>query len=204
MARTLRTLAAFLAVLALPACQQLPESREAAAGRPIRSSAKLMQSAAAGGSALALGSPYGAAIVTDLVIGRDRPENLTGVDLANFEAIRPELARLFSATFRETLHREGYVRAALSEGSGADVVTIQPAAMRIAPGYNVGGVEGVATTELEIAVAVRDAGGRFLGWYAVQYSGGVRSAQPVSRNDVLRRAFADAGEQVAKAIARAR
>ena len=170
----------------------------------IRSSAKLMQSAAAGGSALALGSPYGAAIVTDLVIGEGRPENLTGVDLANFEAIRPELARLFGATFRETLRREGYLRRALPGESRADVVTIQPAAMRIAPGYNVGGVEGVAATELEIAVAVRDSGGRFLGWYAVQYSGGLRSVLPVSRNDVLRRAFADAGEQVARAIARAR
>ena len=204
MALTLRTLASFLAVLSLPACQLLPESPEALAGMPIRSSAKLMQSAAAGGSAQALGSPYGAAIVADLVIGKDRPDNLTGVDLANFEAIRPELARLFGTTFRETLHREGYVRLALPGESGADVVTIQPAAMRIAPGYNVGGVEGVAATELEIAVAVRDSGGRFLGWYAVQYSGGLRSVLPVSRNDVLRRAFADAGEQVARAIAKAR
>src|SRR5881394_5703 len=137
MAPILRILAAFCAVLALPACQQLPESREAATGISIRSSAKVMPSAAAGGSVAALGSPYGAAIVPDLVIGGDRPENLTGVDLANFEAIRPELARLFGAAFRETLHREGYVRVGLSGESGADVVTIQPAAMRIAPGYNV-------------------------------------------------------------------
>jgi len=195
MAAILRILAAFCAVLALPGCQQLPESRETTADIPFRSSAILMQSAAAGGSGPVLGSPFGAAIVTDLVIGRDRPENLTGVDLANFEAIRPELARLFGAAFRETLRREGFVRVALSGESGADVVTIQPAAMRVAPG---------AATELEIAVAVRDAGGRMLGWYAVQYNGGLRSAQPVSRNDMLRRAFADAGEQVAKAIARAR
>jgi hypothetical protein len=200
----LRFLAAFFAVLALPACQQLPESREAPNGLSIDSSAKLMPSAAAGGSVAALGSPYDAAIVTDLAIGADRPENLTGFDLANFEAIRPELARLFGTAFRETLRREGYVRVALSGESGADIVTIQPATMRVAPGYNVGGVEGVAATELEIAVAVRDAGGRLLGWYAVQYSGGLRSAQPVPRNDVLRRAFADAGEQVARTIAKAR
>ena len=185
-------------------CQQIPESGESLSPVPMRSSAKLMQTAAAGASAQARGGQYGAAIVKDLEIAGGKPENLTGVDLANFEVMRPELARLFGAAFRETLRREGYVRAALPGESGADVVTIQPAAMRIAPGYNVGGVEGVATTELEIAVAFRDAGGRFLGWYAVQYSGGLRSTQPVSRNDVLRRAFADAGEQVAKAIAKAR
>jgi hypothetical protein len=170
----------------------------------MHSSARLMQNAAAGGSAPARGSPYGAAIVKDLAIGKGRPENLTGFDLANFEAMRAELATLFGATFRETLQREGYVRLALPGESGADVVTIQPATMRIAPGYNVGGVEGVAPTELEIAVAVLDARGRFLGWYAVQYSGELPSTLPVSRADVLRRAFADAGEQVARAIAKAR
>jgi hypothetical protein len=42
---------------------------------------------------------------------------------------------------------------------------------------------------------VRDARGRLLGWYAVQYRGA---------SDDPRRMFADAGEQVAKAIATAR
>ena len=170
----------------------------------MRSSARLMQNAAAGASAAAQGSPYGAAIVNDLVIDPGRPENLTGVDLANYEAARAEFARLFGAAFRATLNREGYVRTTLPGESSADVVIIQPATMRVAPGYNVGGVGGIAATELEIAVSVRDSGGRFLGWYAVQYSGSLRGVQPVERTDVLRRAFTDAGEQVAKAIAKAR
>lgn len=189
---------------ALGACQQLPESREAPAAISMHSSARLMPNAAAGGSAPVRGSHYGAAIVKDLAIGEDRPENLTGIDLANFEAMRPELAMLFGAAFRETLQREGYVRLALPAESSAEVVTIQPATMRVAPGHNVGGAEGIAPTELEIAVAVRDARGRFLGWYAVQFSGELPSTLPVSRADVLRSAFADAGEQVARAIAQAR
>lgn len=165
---------------ALIACQQVPQSTEAPAAIPLHSSAKLMQSAAAGGSAPARGSPYAAAIVKDL-------------DLAGVGPVRPELAAVFGAAFREALQREGYVRLALPADSTADVVTIQPAAMRISPSY-----------ELEIAVAVRDPRGRFLGWYAVQYSAGLGDASPVSRNEMLRRVFADAGEQAAKAIAKAR
>ena len=172
----LKTTATVLASLALVACQQIPESAQA----PLHSSASLMQSAAAGGSAPAVGSPYAAAIVKDL-------------DLAGVGPVRPELAAVFGAAFRETLQREGYLRLALPAHSTADVVTIQPAAMRISPSY-----------ELEIAVAVRDARGRFLGWYAVQYSSGLSDAPPAARNEAQRRVFADAGEQVAKAIAKAR
>jgi hypothetical protein len=190
-----------LCAFAFGACQQLPESRQAHAGPVMNSSARLMQNAAAGGSAPTRGSRYDAAIVKDLAIGEAKPENLAGFDLANFEAIRPELARLFGASFRETLQREGYVRLALPSESGAEVVTIQAAIMRVAPGHNSGGAEGIAPTELEIAVAILDARGRFLGWYAVQYSGELPSTLPLSRPDVLRRAFADAGEQVARAIA---
>lgn len=195
---------ASLAVLALAACQQLPESAQARAGTGMHSSARLMQNAAAGASAPARGSPYDAAIVKDLAFGDGKLENLSGFDLANFEAIRGELAILFGTSFRETLQREGYVRVALPPESGADVVTIQPATMRVAPGHNLGGAAGISPTELEVAVAIRDARGRFLGWYAVQFSGELPSTLPVSRADVLRRAFADAGEQVARAIAKAR
>jgi len=167
---------ASLALLALAACQQLPESTPAPAG--TASSARLMQNAAAGASSDAQRGPYGAAIVKDLVIGN------AGV------AIKPlcgELGALFGTAFRETLQREGYVRLALPEESTAEVVIIEPATMRVTP------------SELEIAVAVRDSRGRLLGWYAAQYSSGTLPGK-----DGLRRMFADAGEQVAKAIAKAR
>jgi hypothetical protein len=176
-------LAALLASLALPGCRQMPESR-ATLPVEMHSSAVLMPAAAAGGSSPVRGSPYAAAIVNDLVFA---PE-----DLASLGKARGELAALFGAAFRQALKREGYVRLALPEGSGADVVTIQPATMRISPAY-----------ELDIAVAVRDSGGRFLGWYAVHYSAGWRDTPP-SRSEALRLVFADAGEQAAKAIARGR
>lgn len=180
-----RILISALAVLALAACQLMPESGKAPAGTPIHSSATLMESAAGGGSAPATGRGYNAAIVKDLEITDARP--------AEFEAMRDELARLFGTSFRETLQREGYVRLALPGASTADVMTIQSATMRVSP------------AELEIAVAVRDARGRLMGWYAVQYSSGpVPGASTVSRADLLRRVFADAGEQAAKAIAKAR
>ena len=118
---------------------------------------------------------------------------LAGVRLA----IRPELARRFGASFREALQLHGYVRQALAEDSDADVVVIQPVAMRIA-------IQGGTLTGLEIAVAIRDARGRFLGWHAVRYLGESQDGPPVSHSDALRRAFADAGEQVARAIAKAR
>lgn len=198
-----RLLAALVATL-LGACQQIPPAAESPT-LPVQSSARVMQSSAAGASAERRAHPYGAAVVRDLVIADIPPENLTGVDLANFEAVRGELARRFGATFRETLRREGYVRVALTGESAADVVIIQPATMRISPGYNVGGVEGVSPTELEIAIAVREPSGRLIGLYAVQYTGAVRhTTAPIARTDLLRSVFTDAGEQVARAIAKSR
>ena len=168
-----RTVLAMLLAFALAACQQLPRPEAPSSPRAITSSAKLMQSAAAGANAPARVSRFTTAVVKDLVIeGSQSPA-----------ATRDELGALFGAAFRETLQREGYVRLALPGNSGADTATIQPATMRVSP------------SELEIAVAVRDARGRLLGWYAVQYRGA--SGDP-------RRMFADAGEQVAKAIATAR
>lgn len=174
-----------LALLALliPACQQAP----------LHSSAALIRSAAAGASAPVQGHSYGAAIVKDLAIGDAPPENLAGIDLANYEAARGELAMLFGASFRETLQREGYVRVALTDESDGDVVVIQPATMRVSP------------SGLEIAVAELDARGRLIDWYAVQYSNGAAPGTThLSNTDFLRRLFADAGEQVAKAIANSR
>lgn len=173
-----------LALLALliPACQQAP----------IHSSAALIRSAAAGASTPVQHS-YGAAIVKDLAIGDAPPENLTGIDLANYEAARSELAMLFGASFRETLQREGYVRVALTAESDGDVVVIQPATMRVSP------------SGLEIAVAELDARGRLIDWYAVQYgNGALPGTAHLSNTDFMRRLFADAGEQVARAIAAAR
>ena len=172
-----------LLALLLPACQQAP----------IHSSAALIRSAATGASAPVQEHSYGAAIVKDLAIGDAPPENLTGIDLANYEAARSELAMLFGARFRETLQREGYVQVALTDESDGDVVVIQPATMRVSP------------SGLEIAVAEFDARGRLIDWYAVQYSNGaVSGATHLSRTDFLRRLFADAGEQVARAIANSR
>lgn len=176
---------ALLAVLlAVAACQQLPQSADEPSGAPMRSSAALMLSPAAGGSVAASGARYEAAVVKDLEIVAARP--------ADVVAMRDELARLFGASFREALQREGFVRLALPAESAADVVTIQSATMR------------VSLTELEIAVAVRDTRGRLLGWYAVEYRGESPGAHPMSHNEILRREFSDAGVQVAKAMAKAR
>ena len=155
-----------LLVFTLVACQQMLQSGDPAA---VRSSVTLMQAAGAGASASAQRSPYAAAIVKDL------------------ETADAELGAVFGAAFRETLQREGYVRVALPDESGADVMIIQSATMRVSP------------SELEIAVAVRDARGRLLDWYAVHYSSG-----SLPGKDGRRRMFADAGQQVARAIARAR
>ena len=195
MYRTL--LVALLTSLALPACRQMPQAPETASGAAMHSSATLMQAAAAGGSAPRSEWRYRAAIVKDLDVGGVDPKTLTGAE-------RAQLPVIFGASFREALQREGYVRLALPGESGADVVTIQPATMRILPGRNSGGADGIAPTELEIAVGVWDARRRFVGWYAVQYSGELRDTSPVPRIEVLRRVFADAGAQVAKALATAR
>ena len=107
MYRTL--IVALLASLALPACTQVPRTPDASAA-PVRSSASLMQTAAAGGSAPASEPRYRTAVVQDLAI----------------EGVDPQLAALFGASFRETLQREGYVRLALPGESGASASTFWP------------------------------------------------------------------------------
>lgn len=216
----LKTLAAMLAVLALAACQNVPGSKEPApsaastqgpvatgdVGRvqraQLRSSIALRPQAGAGSTAPARSGAYPSAIVNDLVIAAGDSRNLTVPERDQFDAIKPELSRLFGDSFRDALRQARYVDNVVGAGT-AGAVVIEATLTQLTAATNRGTMAGIHPGVMDFTVNVSDAAGRLLGSYQLHYEVALRLGSAPSM-EVQRRVFSDAGSRVAQAIAKGR
>lgn len=213
---------ASLAVLALAACQEMPQSKEKgpgpAAASPggaadastvarvqnaaMMSTARLRGPAGAGSTAPARTGAYPAAIVKDLAIFASDRKNLTEAERAEFEAIKPELSQLFGASFREALQNARYADSIVGDGTPGAVV-IEATLTQLTAAANRGTMGGIHPGLMDFTVTVSDAAGNRLGSYEVHYEVALRLGR-VPAMEVQRRVFPDAGVKIAQAIAKAR